>query len=246
MQTDNDGVNSFNNRLPFIIDTLRSIAPDIIGGQEVLPEMYHSLIERLPDYFAVGQGRGENNLDEACPIFFKKDKFVVSSCDTFWLSHTPKISGSRYDVEGQSSCPRVCTVAKLIQKNGSPLFVYNTHLDHIGSIPRLYGIRQIHKLIETNYSNDKIPFVLMGDMNAEPNSPEIREITYSKTPKIKDLTTHIPFSCHGYGKYQQKIDYIFVEDKTELLYSRAITDKNGEMYLSDHYPILAEVEFFDK
>ena len=39
------------------------------------------------------------------------------------------------------------------------------------------------------------------------------------------------------------IDYIFANDKFNTLKYYVETEKNGELYISDHYPVIAELEF---
>ena len=55
------------------------------------------------------------------------------------------------------------------QGNGRRAFaVYNTHLDHISDTARINGINVV---LEKIRESGDIPSVLMGDMNAEEDSP---------------------------------------------------------------------------
>ena len=58
MSHTNDGINNFENRKTKILDMLAAENPDIIGFQEITPEMRDWIIENLTDYYAVGAGRG--------------------------------------------------------------------------------------------------------------------------------------------------------------------------------------------
>jgi len=244
MQTKHDGENMFLNRLPFILEYIEKEKPDIIGCQELVPMMRATLCKELSDYYIVGSGRGANNFDESNSIAFLKDRFALSECSTFWLSHTPNVPGSRYADEGQSPCPRICTYAKFVELNEGRTFrIYTTHLAHVGSIPRQYGMRQIIEQINSDYKAAPMPFVLTGDMNAEPDSPEIQAVLNNDFVKIKEVTENIPASFHGFtDEGKSKIDYIFVNADAEVVSSYASKDKKGNLYLSDHYPLVAELE----
>lgn len=244
MQTKQDGDNMFLNRLPFILEYIEREKPDIIGCQELVPLMRASLVRELSDYYITGSGRGANNFDESNSIVFLKNRFALSECSTFWLSHTPSVPGSRYAEEGQSGCPRICTYAKFVElSEGRTFRIYNTHLDHIGSIPRQYGMKQILEQVNSDYKNSPMPFVITGDMNAEPDAKEIRCVVENEFVKIIEATVDIPSSFHGFSdEGKSKIDYIFVNGDAQVLSCYASKEKQGNLYLSDHYPLVAELE----
>ena len=112
MENPDDGPHRFLNRRAAIIGRIRTEAPDILGFQEALPEMYDYLREHLPEYAFVGHGRSETYLGEANPIAFRPDRFVLKSCSTLWLSPTPEVPGSCFP-EDQSICPRIFVTAEL-------------------------------------------------------------------------------------------------------------------------------------
>ena len=72
-----DGANAFPRRKGRILATLNSTAPDIIGFQEITPEIRDFLVESLPGYYTVGGGRDADYGGEASLIAFKKDANVV-------------------------------------------------------------------------------------------------------------------------------------------------------------------------
>ena len=102
-----DAENRWQFRKGIVLDRLEAEAPDVVGFQEVKPEMADFLRKHLNGYLCVGCGRGvvydgENNM-----IAFRQDKYELMRLETFWLSETPDTPGSRYP--NQSDCPRVCT-----------------------------------------------------------------------------------------------------------------------------------------
>ena len=97
-----DGANNFIYRRPLILEKIRQEKPDIIGFQEVLPHVAAWLKENLTEYYIAGCGREKDLTGEAMIIAYRKERFQSVSLETFWLSPTPYVPGSRYPV--QSMC----------------------------------------------------------------------------------------------------------------------------------------------
>lgn len=240
-QTTHDGENQFMNRREFIAERLAEYKPDIIGAQEIQPVMYDWMVDTLDDYYVVGGGRGANYDNEAVCIAFRKSKFVLYDCETFWLSATPNLPGSRYSGD-QSECPRICTWVTLKPKDGKPFRVYNVHTDHIGEYARVLAANQVlAKLCENNAKSPMRSFVT-GDFNAEPDDLCIRTMLDCKGAPLVDLSAESGGTFHGYGTTSVKIDYIFADAGTKCVDFKVLTDKKGNLWLSDHYPIMADVE----
>lgn len=98
-----DGIYNFDCRKEPILRKLRDEKPDILCFQEVLPHALTWLRENLPEYYVVGCGRGPEFDDEASAIACRKDSVELMGFETFWLSPTPHLPGSRY--AAQSPCP---------------------------------------------------------------------------------------------------------------------------------------------
>lgn len=178
-----DGANNFCFRKPYIVKKIRSEAPDILCFQEVLPHIAAWLKETFPEYCAVGCGRSEGFEDEMALIAFKKERFDLVGVDTFWLSRTPYMPGSRY--EEQSICPRTATEAILWDLEEKRLYrVVNTHLDHEGSQAREQGLSQIMERLLHPVNFPEALLLLAGDFNAEPDMPELELI--KRYPQFRD------------------------------------------------------------
>ena len=75
-------------------------------------------------------------------IAYRKERFQSVILETFWLSPTPYVPGSRYPV--QSMCPRTATdVVFKDMETGKVFRVINTHLDHECAGARKLGLEQI-------------------------------------------------------------------------------------------------------
>ncbi len=240
-----DGINSFMNRRAFIAERLAAYSPDVIGFQEIRPHMYAWLVENLPDYYVVGSGRGVDRGDEAVCIAFRKSEFILCDLETFWLSATPDQPGSRYSGD-QSPCPRVCTVVTLKPLNGSPFRVFNVHTDHVGKVARVLASNQVlQKLSELN-ERSPMPAFITGDFNADPDDLCITTMTNYSAVKLIDLTAGSGITFHEFGKRLVsggiKIDYIFAGADTVCRSMTVCRDERDGVFISDHFPLIAEVE----
>lgn len=244
MENPNDGINSFPFRAPFIAETLKQNAPDVIGFQEVRPHMRRWLEETLTDYTILGTGREADFTDEANVIAYRTEKFLAMSMDTFWLSDTPYVPGSRFSVD-QSICPRICTCAVLLVRDtATRVRVYNTHLDHEGSVARVAGIELIlGRIAQDDARYPDVPVVLTGDFNAEPDDFVAKVIDMNPLG-LKDTTAGIPVTFHSYHPDENsiKIDYIYTDAPWQEASVRALTECREGVYLSDHYPVIARIE----
>lgn len=233
-----DGKNNFCHRKGLILEKIRAEQPDILCFQEVLPHVALWLKEALMEYYVVGCPRSEVLDDEQVCIAFRWDSFNLMKLDTFWLSPTPYIPGSRYAV--QSICPRVCTEVTLQElASGKVLRILNTHLDHEGAPARMLAAEQILRKIETEPFFPGVPVILTGDMNAEPDSEEMQLISR----KMQNVAADLGYTFHNFGRGELvQIDYIFVTEGVHCTRAEKWTDCRDGVYLSDHYPVCAELE----
>lgn len=232
-----DGINNFSCRKPYILETIAREKPDVIGFQEVLPHVAVWLKENLTDYYVVGCPRCEDLTGEQVCIAFRPDKFNLMKMDTFWLSPTPYVPGSRYPE--QSICPRTCTEVVLQElSSGKVMRMLNTHLDHEGSLARLLGVRQILNRLDSEEFFPDAPVVLVGDLNAEPDGPEMELLAAN----LRNLTEGIGITFHNYNRdHQCSIDYIYTRGGIEASGPRKWENCWNGVYLSDHYPISCEL-----
>jgi endonuclease/exonuclease/phosphatase family metal-dependent hydrolase len=235
-----DGNNNFSFRKTMILEKILKEKPDIICFQEVLPHVAIWLKDNLNDYYIIGCGRDENLDNEQMSIAYNKLKFDLLEMETFWLSNTPHVPGSRY--VNQSECPRVCTVGLFRDTETKEVFrIYNTHLDHIGSEARKLGLGQILETMKDKESFIKVPVILTGDFNALPESLEMELL--KEYPNLLDVTSGLDGTFHDFGRLEEleKIDYIIVEDNFICTKVDVWKDCIDGIYLSDHYPVCAHV-----
>lgn len=250
-----DGVNSFIHRAGFIYEKITAENPEIIAFQEVVEKSRDFLVKLFPEYIFLGHFRNADYTGEGVFTAVRKDAIEVLGFEDFWLSPTPAIAGSRY--ENQSQCPRTCLMTQLRHKeSGKLLRIYNLHLDHVSDEARQKGMECVFEAIKGYNERLELPSVILGDFNALPEDGVMRMCDNNTSPQITDVTKDIPFTFHGYGKCEQKIDYIYMTKDLADNLKRVYTwdDKcvwhedvyHGadvpSIYLSDHYPVCAEIE----
>ena len=236
-----DGKNSFIHRMGMINDKILAEKPDVIAFQEVTEPIYKALRHMMPEYTFVGHYRDEDYKGEGLFVATKDSSVDMIGTETIWLSPTPYIPGSRF--EGQSLCPRICNIVQIRHKESEKsMRVYNVHLDYIVNRIQVESMKCVFKFIEQNNAKLELPCIILGDFNATPESEGINMC--SNYSGIADVTNSIPVTFHEFGKTEAKIDYIYISDELcEKVDS--VTEWKDEcdgIFLSDHYPVCAEME----
>ena len=246
IKTGTDNTNSWNKRVEKIAKLIKKYSPEIIGTQEGTLEMLKDLENNLDEYVWLGEGRFGGSKGEYCAIFYKKSDIDLIGNGQFWLSKTPDIPGSK---NWDSAFPRVCTWGHFQLENKKDFMCLNTHLDHESEEARVKGIQLINEFFSERL--EQKPGILMGDLNAEPDSDEIKEIKLNTDliNSYQHLEGKQGATYHNFsGKIEGKpIDYIFTTPEININKSYIIIDffKNEaieKLYPSDHYPVMAEVE----
>jgi endonuclease/exonuclease/phosphatase family metal-dependent hydrolase len=248
MDTSADGINRWEARVPIVNAYLDSVAPDIIGMQEVLHNQIVDLSEMLPGYRYVGTGRDDGRESgEYSPVFFREDRFNLKDHSQFWLSESPEVPGSR---SWDAAITRIVTWAALEDKNsGETIYVFNTHFDHRGVEARLRSAELISQKI-TEIAGD-LPVILTGDFNIRKSSDDYRYmadvfkdrgLTNSELISEKPVTGgETTFNGFRMDMEPAVIDFIFVsEDFFVNSYRVDEVIENG-IFLSDHWPVVSNV-----
>ena len=225
-----DGDNNFDFRKPLILRKIREEQADIICFQEVLPHVAAWLKENLDDYYVIGCGRDEDLRDEQLPIAYRKDRINLMKMDTYWLSETPMVPGSRYP--GQSICPRICTEAVFEELQTRKVFrVANAHLDNAGELARREGLAQILNKVTADSFFGDVPVIVTGDFNMEPHWKEMEVL--KKFPEFINITEKIGVTYHGYwkGNDQTSIDFMIVRGDIRCESLTKWTDEENGLYL---------------
>ncbi len=248
-----DAGNEWAQRAPWAAETIAAHSPSIVGVQEAYLLMLEELQPDLPSYGWIGEGRRGGIEDEHCAIFYRQDEFEVVEQGQFWLSETPESVGS---LGWDSDYPRICTWGRFRSlESGQELRVYNTHLDHIGEQARIEGAKLVASvMLRHGAEHPGSAAVLMGDMNGGPSDAPLRYLRgelpeEGPVPALQDAYVRLEgesgCTFHDFegGLAGEPIDYVFAE--APLHVRRAVIDRRDfdGKYPSDHYPLIAELEW---
>lgn len=240
-ERETDGENHWDWRRAASINMVREERPAVMGVQEALAAQLQFLDENLPEYGYVGVGRDDGkSAGEHMAIFYLKDAVELENWGTFWLSQTPDEVTMGWD----AVCYRTCTWALMHDKaTGKQFAMLNTHLDHRGEEAREQSIVLIVNKIK-ELVPEGVPILLTGDFNSTTDS----EI-YAPLKAVADDAREVAAESdrrgtfNGWGKASSVIDHIFVRG-VEVDRFKVLCDKNyGAAYISDHYPVVADVRF---
>lgn len=240
-----DGENAWPLRKEYFISQIQFYEPDIFGIQEAKPNQVVDISTKLSQYSQVGIGREGEGKGESSNIYYKKDRFKLKESNTFWLSETPNIISKGWD----AAFNRVCTYALLKdKKTGKNIWVFNTHLDHVGELARINGIQLIlDKIAELNTQN--YPVIFMGDFNSEPTAERIIALK-NQMDDSRDISEEKPFGPSGtFNGFKHDepvtllIDYIFISKNSKLKVKKygILSDSKELKYPSDHLPVFVKL-----
>lgn len=239
-----DGENAWANRKGFLSSQVLFYGPDILGVQEARPNQMADLGAALKDYKTIGIGRDGDNEGEFSAIFYNSKKLKVAEENTFWLSETPNQISLGWD----AAYPRICTYGLFtLLENNQKIWVFNTHLDHVGSEAQLQGMQLILKKIEA-LNTSGFPVVVMGDFNVEPNSELITNLKQTLNDS-KDKAKHVfgPNGTFNGFKFNEpvkrRIDYIMLSKSTNIEVEKygVLSSSIDLKYPSDHFPVFIEL-----
>ncbi len=229
-------------RVKGVVKVIKDASPDSFGVQEAHKHWMKELTENLPEYGYVGVGRDDGKTEgEYAAVFYKKDLYDVAESGNFWISETPDVPSKGWD----SACVRVCTYAKLVNKQTGKAYVHiNTHLDHVGTVARVEGVKMIK---EKAASFGGLPVVCTGDFNVEQDTDCYVEMVSGNMVDARKVSpeTDDCFTFHGFrpSKIHSIIDFVFIDKNTvKPLKFKVINKKEYGRYYSDHYAVYADVE----
>ena len=239
-----DTFGSVEGRSQLICAALEQYAPDSFGVQEATQEWLDILGEKLSDYASVSQMRDGKKSSEASAVFYLKDKYTLVDSGTIWLSDTPDEFASKFTL---SFCPRIATWATLQNKTTDEIYTHiNTHLDHVLESVRVKQINVLKSKVEELKAKG-YPVVCTGDFNTKEGADaynEMKNCLLDSKYLAKNSDDGATFLNYGKNIFETRpIDFVFVSEGTEVETYKIIDEKIGDMYLSDHAAICADVRF---
>lgn len=258
----------WSQRVPVIASLVRFHDFDFVGAQEVKPNQLADMLKLMPEYAYIGVGRDDGtDKGEHCAIFYKKDKYTLLEQDTFWLSETPGIAGSK---GWDARYSRICTWGKFQSKTGAKqtVYIFNLHMDHRGVQARAESAKLVLKMMKSIAGNS--PALVMGDYNVTQTSEPYA--VFAKSGYVTDCFDAAPINHHTNGTFNgfdisrrtdERIDHIFVTKQfaveryailgecywipvpKELLKEgaseKAVAKKGIPKIPSDHFPVAVKI-----
>jgi endonuclease/exonuclease/phosphatase family metal-dependent hydrolase len=213
--------------------------PDILCVQEAVQEQVAFLERALPDYGRVGVGRDDGRSGgEHCAIFFRRARFQEIGKGTFWLEepiNQPR-PGSALGVK------RICSWVRLQDRQtGGVLRVYNTHL-YLTEARRRQAVPVILEQIRAGDLSDTVVFT--ADFNTGPSTASRQMLsavglTDSAVLAGKPAGT-ATFQLYGIGL--RSLDGILLSPGCRVDTHRIVNVKPGNVFPSDHFGVLADLE----
>ena len=251
LNTASDSLNAWPYRKDNVASQILFHDAHIVGVQEALHNQMVDLRERLKGYKYVGVGRDDGKeKGEYSAIFYDTSRLQVLKSETFWLSQTPEVPGSK---SWDAAITRVVTWAQMKdRKTGKTFFAFNTHFDHMGKVARAESARLLLQKVKTIAG--KSPVVVTGDFNAIPTDEPIMVVVdkgnadrlidakeVSATPHYGPTGTFTGFKAKE--TTNDPIDYIFIKNGFKVLKHATLSQSWEGRFSSDHYPVLAVLQW---
>jgi endonuclease/exonuclease/phosphatase family metal-dependent hydrolase len=239
LDTPADGINQWDKRKEKVLDLIRKYDPAILGVQEALHHQLTDITSNLNDYTFIGVGRDDGKQKgEFSAILYKKSQFHIIDQNTFWLSETPDVPGSK---NWDAAITRVATWTKMHdKKNGKEFLVINTHFDHIGSEARIKSAALLK--VKAAEIGAGLPVIITGDFNCTRDEAPYKTMMEKSGLKLNDpAPQNAPGTFCNFGLNSQPcraIDYIFYSDHWQSQKYLVIDDNDGKNYPSDHLPVM--------
>nr|MBA2624017.1 endonuclease/exonuclease/phosphatase family protein [Acidimicrobiia bacterium] len=213
---------------------LERLDADVAGLQEAYRCQERYLGRQLPEHSSVSRGRDANDRGERCPVLYRTARFQLDGAVVRWFSDEPDVPGSRLP---NASFPRIATLVELTDRaSGRRFGVANTHLDER---QRPNRVRSAELL--ASWLRPGIPWVVTGDLNAEPDAKPLRVLQahglQSVLPDDAGGTNH-DFTGRTDGR---RIDHILVSDEWEVAAAEVDHHRPNGRLPSDHWPIVADL-----
>ncbi len=252
-------------RLPTIIETLRRVDADIVGLQEVWEDDRRSQAQEIAEALGFAAAGGvvyaanlERDGARSGNAVLSRWPLAMSEVRTL-----PRVAGDAADDEGEE---RLCVLAEVAGPRG-PIQVYCAHLSWRGDHS---AVRQAQAAEICRFVREKrprpFPAVLLGDLNADPDSDELRMLTGQTTVPVPGVMFRDVWTWTGHADpgatwsnanpfaaasldLDRRIDHILVAAPKaagcgQPLSIRIIgeTEIDG-MLGSDHYGLVTELRY---
>lgn len=247
MNNAQDLENGWDRRKTAIIGMMKDLKPAVIGFQECSMRQRDYILSHCSEYDYVEYfiRRNDKNLKSYAaftdPVMWDRSKLELLEWDAFYLSETPDTCSMSWG----AAEPRTALWCHFKHKASGKEFIFiNTHLDHVSDLARKMGLDVIlDRMKEVNVKN--LPMVMLGDLNAQYNNKCFDRLKVEwKDARVEAKDSDDKYTFNGFGKsWNGTIDYIWYTGFKRCHNYKVIVRKyNHVPFISDHYPIRADLE----
>lgn len=218
----------YENNLDAVSAVINELKPDLVAMQEV--------------DFKTKRVRGLDLMTEfgiktnMVPLFGKAMKYDGGEYGEGILSRYSFAKTKNYPLTAsQGKEPRAALCVYVELPCGELVRFVGTHLDHTSGAERLEQAKELNSF----FANDDIPTILVGDLNAKPDSETMQTLFRFWKQSAPDNAPTIPSINPKY-----KIDYILYkpENRWRVIENKVI----DERVASDHNPVFTVFELLAK
>ncbi|MGD9645158.1 MAG: endonuclease/exonuclease/phosphatase family protein [Pirellulales bacterium] len=239
--------NAWSARRPAAKALWDRVQPDVVGTQEGVYQQIKNIAADQPDFAWIGLGREGGSRGEFMAIFYRRDRLTPLEFDHFWLSDTPEVIGST--TWGNSNRRMVTWVKFRDQQADRDFYFFNTHFDHQVQTAREQSAALLLSRIEGLKTRQ--PIIVTGDFNAPAERGTVYERLVNPQALVDTWTVAKERgpaigTFHNYGGPREggaRIDWILCRGPLAVERAEVITDKLGDQYPSDHFPVLARLRW---
>ncbi|KAF9870806.1 endonuclease/Exonuclease/phosphatase [Colletotrichum karsti] len=252
----------WKDRGPKLINQLDFITTGHESAFICLQEVLYSQLEEIqswlgPNWAHIGLGRDDGKrAGEFSPVFYQVNRWQCERSETLWLSKTPEKPSRGWD----AVLNRIVTVGEFVDKQTEArVVVMSTHFDHIGVRAREESAKLLLKIARdwSNGANGKPPttVLLAGDFNSTPEDNAYKTMVapdsgmvdvFTTVPKEKRYGNEITYTSFDEpNEKPTRIDFLFVQDPSPATIRTfgVLSNKfDDDVFLSDHRPVVADVE----
>ena len=247
------------------IKMLQETAPDILCLEEARRLQCDDLKSALPEYTQIRfakDGVLKDGLQESFTtdnfknggqrnvVMFKTDRFEYLDAGRFWFSVDGTASGNRFDDDATTQ--KLTLFVHLKDKvSGKDFRVYCTHFfaKCNKEETRANCVRMsLESMQKEAKENETVLFC--GDLNLDYKNAEARNtlkplLDYAGSAALlaKESSGAETTTYNKFGTSTKVLDYILLRNASAPVYKVVDEDKYGTRYVSDHYPLYADVEF---
>jgi len=255
-----EGPTQWTFRKQSMVNLIKRHRPDVIGIQEgFISQTEYIVAETGYAYFGWGTDDGKSHLDNPGkrqslnPIVYDQKRLTVLEKGVFWYADQPGAPGM---FAGEDKHSRNCVWGKFKEsgRKGRTFYVFNTHFSLKDDMRQKQALLLKSKIKEI--AGESAEVIVTGDFNSDPIRDQSysmltdtkAEMTLADSKKICSTPASGP-SFTGSGlivnvrKKGTEIDHIFVRNIKSSTAYKVINDHEGDVYPSDHFPVMAVLKF---